>query len=295
VTASVGERAGERVGARAREGVGGRRARQVGIYALLVVTFLVILFPLLYALSGSFMTADEIGAYPPHFLPSGLDLANYQTVLSRLPIPRYLLNSLIVSGGVMIGQLITASLAAYAFAVREFRGRTALFACFLFTLMIPFEVTIIPNFQTVQGLGWTDTYIGLIGPFVATAFGTFLLRQFFLTIPNDYLDAARIDGCGEFRIMLQVVARLAKPAIAAVALFSVLLCWNDFFGPLLYTLQDSHHWTLSVGLSQFRNQYSVQWNLVMAGTIVFMAPVILLFFFAQKAFVEGITLTGVKG
>jgi multiple sugar transport system permease protein len=127
------------------------------------------------------------------------------------------------------------------------------------------------------------------------AFSIFLLRQFFLTIPNDYLDAARIDGCGELRIMLQVVVRLAKPAIAAVALFSVLLCWNDFWGPLLYTLQDPHHWTLSVGLSQFRNLYSVQWNFVMAGTLVFTAPVIVLFFFAQKAFVEGVTLTGVKG
>jgi multiple sugar transport system permease protein len=127
------------------------------------------------------------------------------------------------------------------------------------------------------------------------AFSIFLLRQFFLTIPEEYSDSARVDGCGELRILLTVVLRLAKPAIAAVALFAFLYAWNDFFGPLLYTSENQDHWTLGLGLSQFRTQYQVQWNLTMAATVLFMAPVIALFFAAQKAFVEGVTLTGVKG
>jgi multiple sugar transport system permease protein len=130
---------------------------------------------------------------------------------------------------------------------------------------------------------------------VGDAFSIFLLRQFFLTIPEEYSDAARVDGAGEFRVMLNVVVRLARPALVAVALFSFLFCWNDFFGPLLYTGDNPAHWTLSVGLAQFRNVHQVQWNLTMAATILFMLPVILLFFAAQKAFIEGVTLTGVKG
>jgi multiple sugar transport system permease protein len=142
--------------------------------------------------------------------------------------------------------------------------------------------------------------VGTIWPLIipnwlGDAFSIFLLRQFFLTIPEEYSDAARVDGCGEFRVMLNVVVRLAKPALVAVALFSFLFCWNDFFGPLLYTGDNPAHWTLSVGLAQFRNVHQVQWNLTMAATILFMLPVILLFFAAQKAFIEGVTLTGVKG
>ncbi|HET8626415.1 MAG TPA: carbohydrate ABC transporter permease [Thermomicrobiales bacterium] len=290
MTASVGERAGER----AREGVGGRRARQIGIYALLVVTFLVILFPLLYALSASFMTADEIGAYPPHFLPSAFDLANYETVLRRLPIPRFLLNSLIVSGGVMIGQLITASLAAYAFAVREFRGRTVLFACFLFTLMIPFEVTIIPNFQTVQGFGWTDTYVGLIGPFVATAFGTFLLRQFFLTIPKELHDAATIDGCGSLRYLLTIVLPLSRPALGTLAIYSFVQTWNQYLWPLLVTNHRDMR-TIQIGLRFLQNEESISWNLVMAGVVLAVLPTVLLLIFGQRQLIRGLTAGAVKG
>ena len=135
----------------------------------------------------------------------------------------------------------------------------------------------------------------LFRSFFGDAFSIFLLRQFFLTIPEEYSDAARVDGCGELRVMLSVVTRLAKPALAAVALFSFLYCWNDFFGPLLYTGENQGHWTLSVGLSQFRTVHQVQWNLTMAATLLFMAPVIALFFAAQRAFIEGVTLTGVKG
>jgi multiple sugar transport system permease protein len=163
-------------------------------------------------------------------------------------------------------------------------------------MMLPPQVTIVPVYVLFAKLHLVGTLWPLIIPnWFGDAFSIFLLRQFFLTIPEEYLDAARMDGCGEFRILTTVVLRLAKPAIAAVALFSFLFCFNDFFGPLLYTGESSQHWTLSLGLAQFRSLYQVQWNLVMAATVIVMTPVIVLFFLAQRAFVEGVTLTGVKG
>src|SRR6185503_13845805 len=163
-------------------------------------------------------------------------------------------------------------------------------------MMLPPQVTVVPLYSFWSDLNLTGTLWPLILPnWLGDAFSIFLLRQFFITIPEEYADAARVDGAGELRVMLLVVARLAKPAIAAVALFAFLYAWNDFFGPLLYTGENDAHWTLSVGLSQFRTQYQVEWNVTMAATLLVMIPVILLFFAAQKAFVEGVTLTGVKG
>ena len=163
-------------------------------------------------------------------------------------------------------------------------------------MMLPPQVTVIPVYVLWAKLGLVGSLWPLILPnWLGDAFSIFLLRQFFLTIPEEYLDAARVDGCGELRILTTVVVRMSKPAIAAVALFSFLFCFNDFFGPLLYTIENPDHWTLSVGLAQFRTLYQVQWNLTMAATLIVMAPVIILFFLAQRAFVEGVTLTGVKG
>ena len=163
-------------------------------------------------------------------------------------------------------------------------------------MMLPFQVTVVPVYVLFSKLHLIGTLWPLIIPnFLGDAFSIFLLRQFFLTIPEEYSDAARVDGCGELQILFSVFLRLAKPAIAAVALFEFLFCFNDFFGPLLYTSENSGNWTLSLGLAQFRTIYQVQWNLTMAATLLFMAPVIVVFFLAQRAFVEGVTLTGVKG
>jgi multiple sugar transport system permease protein len=209
---------------------------------------------------------------------------------------RYAGNTFLYAGLATIGLVISSVPVAYALACLRWRGRNLVFVGVLMSMMLPPQVTVIPVYVMFAHLHLVGSVWPLILPnWFGDAFSIFLLRQFFLTIPMEYVDAARIDGCGELRIMISVIARLAKPAIAAVALFSFLLCWNDFWGPLLYTLPNPSHWTLSVGLAQFRNSYEVNWNLVMAGTIVFMAPVIVLFFFAQKAFVQGITLTGVKG
>src|SRR6185503_11421817 len=164
------------------------------------------------------------------------------------------------------------------------------------SMMLPAQVTIVPLYVLFSKLHLVGSLAPLIIPnWLGDAFSIFLLRQFFMTIPEEYADAARVDGAGELRVMLLVVARLAKPAIAAVALFAFLYAWNDFFGPLLYTGENESHWTLSVGLANFRSLHQVEWNVTMAATLLVMIPVILLFFAAQKAFVEGVTLTGVKG
>ena len=264
------------------------------IYGLLVATALFLAFPLLYGLAISFMTPDQVMEYPPRFLPSGLDFTSYQTVLNRLPIPRYMLNSLIVSGAVMLGQLITASLAAYAFAIRSFRGQGLLFGLFLATLMIPWEVTLIPNFQTIQGWGWTDNYLGLVAPFVATGFGTFMLRQFFMTIPKELHDAATIDGCGSLRYLIQIVLPLSRPALGTLAIYSFLQTWNQFLWPLLVTNQKDMR-TVQIGLNYLLNEETISFNNTMAGVVLAILPTVLLLIIGQRQLVRGLTAGAVKG
>lgn len=271
-----------------------RTIRRVLLYALLLAVALVILFPLLYALSISFMSADEATRYPPHFIPHTFRLSNYQTVLRRLPIPRYLLNSFIVAASVMALQLVTASLAGYAFAIREFKGRSVLFSLFIATLMIPWEVTVIPNYQTVQVFGWKDTYIALIAPFVATAFGTFLLRQFFLSIPKELHDAATLDGCGSLRYLITIILPLSRPALGTLAIYSFLQTWNQYLWPLLVT--DSKQMrTAQIGISFLQNEESTSWNLIMAGVVLIVTPTVLLLIAGQRQLVRGLTAGSVKG
>ncbi len=271
-----------------------RLVRKALLYLLLTAVALVILFPLLYALAASFMTQDEIARYPPKFIPSGLNLDNYRAVLERLPIPRYILNSFIVAASVMIAQLVTASLSAYAFAVREFRGRTALFMLFLATLMIPFEVTLIPNYQTISQWGLKDSYLGLIAPFVATGFGTFLLRQFFLSIPSELHDAATLDGCGSLRYLLTIVIPLSRPALGTLAVYSFLGTWNQYLWPLLVT--DSRNMrTTQIGLNFLRNEESLSYNLIMAGVVLVLIPTIALLIVGQRQLIRGLTAGSVKG
>ena len=194
------------------------------------------------------------------------------------------------------GVLVSSIPVAYALSRLRWRGRDVAFILVLVAMMLPVQITVIPVYVLFSKLHLIGSLWPLIIPnFLGDAFSIFLLRQFFLTIPEEYSDAARVDGCGELRILVSVFLRLAKPAIAAVALFEFLFCFNDFFGPLLYTSESPQHWTLSLGLAQFRTIYQVQWNLTMAATLLFMAPVIIVFFLAQRAFVEGVTLTGVKG
>ena len=259
-----------------------------------VVLAIMFLAPFAFILLTSLMTTDQ--ALSTNLWPDPLHLKNYSDVFDAAPILTYGLNSFIYAGLATVGVIVSSVPVAYALARLRWRGRNVAFIAVLATMMLPAQVTIVPLYVLFSKLHLVGSLAPLIIPnWLGDAFSIFLLRQFFMTIPEEYADAARVDGAGELRVMLLVVARLAKPAIAAVALFAFLYAWNDFFGPLLYTGENESHWTLSVGLSQFHTIHQVQWNLTMAATLLFMAPVIALFFAAQKAFVEGVTLTGVKG
>ena len=266
----------------------------VADHSLLIAVSIMFLAPFVFIVLTSLMTNDQ--ALSPRLWPSPFRWANYTDVFHTAPIWHYGLNTTIYAVLATVGVLVSSIPVAYALSRLRWRGRDVMFILVLVAMMLPVQITVIPVYVLFSKLHLIGSLWPLIIPnFLGDAFSIFLLRQFFLTIPEEYVDAARVDGCGELRILTTVVLRLAKPAIAAVALFSFLFCFNDFFGPLLYTGESSQHWTLSVGLSQFRSLYQVQWNLVMAATLIVMAPVILLFFLAQRAFVEGVTLTGVKG
>jgi multiple sugar transport system permease protein len=266
----------------------------VADHSLLIVAAIVFLAPFVFIVLTAFMTNEQ--ALSPNLWPHPFRFQNFVDIFQKAPLWRYALNSLIYGGLATLLLLASSIPVAYALSRLRWRGRDAAFLVVLIAMMLPPQVTVIPVYVMWAKLHLVGSLWPLILPnALGDAFSIFLLRQFFLTIPEEYLDAARVDGCGEFRILTTVVLRLTKPAIAAVALFSFLFCFNDFFGPLLYTGENPANWTLSVGLSQFRTLLQVQWNLTMAATLVVIAPVILLFFFAQRAFVEGVTLTGVKG
>jgi multiple sugar transport system permease protein len=192
--------------------------------------------------------------------------------------------------------LLASVPAAYALAKLRWRGRTAVFVAIVCMMMLPPQVTTVPLYLMWANYGLTGTLWPLVLPMLlGDAFSIFLLRQFMLTIPDEYLDAARVDGCGEWRTLLRVVLPMARPGIAAAAMFQFFYSWNDYYGPLLYTSENESAWTLSLGLASFRTLHAVEWNIVSAATLLTMLPVVVVFFFAQKAFVQGVTLTGVKG
>jgi multiple sugar transport system permease protein len=263
-------------------------------HSLLIAAAAVVLSPVVFVTLTALMTNAQ--ALSPRLWPEPFEWSNFIDVFHKSPLWRWALNSAIYATLATIGLLISSIPVAYAFSRLRWRGRDAVFLVVLVALMLPPQVTVVPLYVMWAKLDLVGTLWPLIIPnWFGDAFAIFLLRQFFLTIPEEYLDAARVDGCGELRILRTVVLRLAKPAIAAVALFSVLYTWNDFFLPLLYVGENPDNWVASIGLSQFRSLHQVQWNLTMAATLLVMLPVLVLFFLAQRAFVEGVTLTGVKG
>jgi multiple sugar transport system permease protein len=266
----------------------------VADHSLLIVVAIMFLAPFAFIVLTSLMTNEQ--ALSAHLWPHPFRWQNYADVFHQAPILRWALNTFTYSVLATLGVLCSSIPVAYAPSRIRWRGRDLAFATVLIALMLPPVVSVVPLYVM-----WAKLHlVGNLGPLIipnwfGDAFSIFLLRQFFMTIPEEYLDAARVDGCGELRILLTVVLRLAKPAIAAVALFSFLYTFNDFFLPLLYLRENPSHWVLQIGLSEFRSLHQVQWNLTMAATLLVMMPVIILFFLAQKAFVEGVTLTGVKG
>jgi len=271
----------------------------VANHSLLIAAAIAFLTPFAFITLTALMTNHQ--ALSPTIWPHPIRWSNFYDVFVKAPFWRWILNTLQYSVLATIGVVLSSVPVAYALARLQWRGRELAFLVVLIALMLPPQVTVVPLYvmwAKVHPFGYN--FIGTLWPVIipnwlGDAFSIFLLRQFFLTIPEEYFDAARVDGCSELRLLTTVVTRLAKPAIAAVALFSFLYTFNDFFLPLLYTSESPHHWVLSIGLSEFRSLHQVQWNLTMAATLLVMAPVIVLFFLAQRAFVEGVTLTGVKG
>ena len=272
----------------------GARAGRIAIWLLLAAGALIISLPFIYMVVSSVETNQQIGALTPQFIPNPIQLGNYGSVWQQLPVGRFFVNSLIVAGAITVGQVITASMAAYAFARLRFPGRSLLFAGYLATLIIPFQVTLIPNYILIHYLGWHDTYQGLIAPFISSVFSTFLLRQFFLGIPNDLEEAALLDGAGHWIIYSRIIMPQARPALAALVIFAFLGSWNNFLWPLVVIDTESLK-TLPLGIVEFEGEYTIQWNLLMAGASLSLLPVLAVYLAAQHWIVEGITLTGQGG
>jgi multiple sugar transport system permease protein len=251
--------------------------------------------PLFFVVATSLMTDRQMLTHD--VIPHPFQWRNYVDIFKEEPLFRYGWNTFVYAGLATLGVIVSSVPVAYALSVIKWRGQRVVFLLVISTMMLPSQVTIVPLFLFFKHLGWVGSLRPLIVPaFLGDAFSIFLLRQFFLTIPSELVDAARVDGANQFQIMWHVVVKVAKPAIAAVGLFQFLYAWNDFFGPLIYSLNNDKIWTLSVGLQQFTTIHrGVQYNQQMAASVVFILPVILLFLFAQKAFIEGVTLTGVKG
>jgi len=280
-----------------------RRVRLAVIYVLLIGGGLVMMAPFLWMIVTSLKTRAEVFGSSPFELPSGAHLDNYARMWDALPFATFYLNSIKLAVLSTVGQLVSCSMAAFAFAVLEFRGRRVLFGLLLATLIIPFQVVLIPNFILYRLLphpfsvsgNWIGTQEPLwVGAFLGGAFGTFLLRQFFLTIPRDLADAARVDGASPWQIYRHIYVPLAKPALATLAIFTFMWSWNDLIDPLIY-LRDIPNYTVTVGLSFFKGQFVGKWPEMMAGALVSLLPMIALFVVAQRQFVRGITLTGIKG
>ena len=272
----------------------GRIAGEAAQYAALTVAAVIILFPIYITLVYSLQPVEKILSYPPTLYVSDPQWDTYRRAFETGSLGRYLVNSFIVSLTITSGQVATSVMAAYAFTFLRFPFRNLLFMVFLSTLMVPWEVTIIPNYQTISTLGWLDSYQGLIVPFLATAFGTFLLRQAFMTVPRDLRDAAAIDGYGHFGFMLQVVVPLTRAAIGALAVFSFLLAWNQYLWPLLITNQDDYR-TVQIGLKALVSSNIDEFNLVMAGTVIAAAPILALLILFQKQLIRGLTSGAIKG
>jgi ABC-type glycerol-3-phosphate transport system permease component len=275
-----------------------RRFGQAATYLLLTIGGVVMMVPFAWLISSSLKSPQDIFVIPPEWIPADPQWSNYKEVMSALPFLSYLKNTLIITFGALLGQVASAAISAYSFARLRWPGRDIIFAIILATIMVPYTVTLIPTFILFNEIGWLDTYLPLIVPFWfgGGAFNIFLLRQFFRTIPMELDESARLDGASSWRIFVEIILPLSKPAIAVVSVFGFLSHWNDFFGPLVY-LNSEDLRTLALGLSALQG---LAWgrdatHLVMAVSVIMIAPIIVLFFLAQRTFIEGIVLTGIKG
>lgn len=263
------------------------------LHIILISGVIIMIFPFLWGISTSLKDMREVLSNPFSIIPRHLTFINYKNVVKSIPIVRFFINSLIVSVTITVSQLITCSISAYAFSRLKFPFRDGLFYILLGTMMIPQHVIMIPVYLILNFFRLIDTYAAMIVPFISSAFGTFLLRQFFLTVPNELEEAATLDGCGHLRFLFRIMIPLARPILATLAIFTFMWSWNNYLWPLIVTNRIEIR-TLQYGLAMFKEEGGLNWGQLMAGTTIATVPILILFFVAQKQFIKGITLTGLK-
>ena len=263
------------------------------LYIALIAGAFIMLVPFIWMVLTAFKLPDEVLTMPPKFLPSTLNFKNFTDAFDAAPFGRYFFNSFFVTVVSTALQVLTSALAGYAFARFEFYGKKTLFLVFLGTMMIPVEVTLIPNYIILKNIGWLDTYLALIIPWVANVFGIFLMRQFFMSLPKELFEQAQIDGCTHWQILWKIVFPVSRPVFISAGIFSMIGSWNAFLWPLIMTNSESMR-TLPVGLAYFTFEFASRYHLMMAAALFATLPVLIVYFFAQKYFVEGIATTGLK-
>ncbi len=271
-----------------------RRISQVILYVFLIIGALIALMPMLWMLSASFMPTGEASTYPPHLLPSKITFSHYGELFTRLNLGRYLFNSALIAFTVTAISLVINSMAGYAFAKLRFRGRDRAFRILSLGLVLPVQVAMLPLFLLMKEFHLINTYWGVIIPGMASIFGIFLIRQYALSIPDDMLDAARIDGASELRIYWSVVVPGILPILATLAIWTFLATWNDFMWPLI-VLSDESHYTLPVALANLSGEHVMDTELMMAGSVLTVIPVLAVFLFLQRYYIQGVMAGSVKG
>lgn len=267
---------------------------KIALFILSLIIGIIIIFPILYALSISFMSQGDIFKYPPKIFPSKLNLDNYKKVLATAPIFKFILNSFLVSLVVTIGQIITASCAAFAFAFYEFKGKKFIFMAILATMMIPGEAIIIANYLSVASWRWLDSYQALIVPYLTSAMGIFMMRQYYLTIPKELREASIIDGCSSFKFLTKIVVPLSRPIVGALGIYVFLMTWNQYMWPLLVTNGPQKR-TVQIGISMLQFAEAQSYGIIMAGIVMILIPSILIFIVGQEQLIKGMTSGAVKG
>ncbi len=272
------------------------RGQRILLYVVMSLLSLVFLIPLIWLITTSLKAQGEVFAYPPVWIPETIQWSNFSEAVDRAPLWTWLKNTTTVTALAVIGNVVTSSLVAYGFARLEFPGRNILFILLLSTMMLPEVILLIPQFILFRELGWIDTLYPLIVPsfFGGGAFNIFLVRQFYLTIPRDFDDAARLDGASNWQIWRQILLPLSAPVLTAVAIFSFVSHWNDFLGPLIY-LQSEDNKTLALGLRAFISPTDASWNISMAASLFLVVPVLIIFFVGQRYFIRGVAMTGITG
>lgn len=268
--------------------------RRVLLYIVLILIAVIMVVPFLWMLSTSLKTQYDAVKIPPVWIPDPPQWENYVKLFTEQPMFQFMLNTIKIVFFVVLGQLFFSSLAAYSFARISFKGRNVVFFFYIATLMVPGQVTMIPTYLMFAKAGLTDNHLALILPAFFSAFGVFLLRQFFMSLPRELEEAAEIDGCNPFMTYWRIMLPLVVPAMLTLGVFTLMNTWNDYMGPLIY-LSSPEKYTMTLGIAYFKGVYTTQWNLVMAGSIVSVVPILIAYLCAQKYFIEGIAFSGVKG